>query len=443
MAAIHILPIEDAKTAMVIKMINWVLAYAVLLLSERLLCFFQPKPGLALPALFFILSTCLDLIFWATNGFETTLLTVIFLFTIMRILEESRTGKIKPGTCLLVGLLPLVRSDAYPIWLAVILLAFGISRDRRHTAKVLSLAFVFPLIHLMYRRWYYGDWLPNTYYLKVAGLQGRFNMGIAYLGVFLKHYGVALAVAFFALLTTSEASRRWLWIGLIINCGYIVFVGGDMFINYSRFLAHFIPIVLVLAVAGLLEITQANTRASFLLLGMLSLSVFMQIGVHDLKKLTPPATESGIVTGVLINRYTRPEAKVAVFFAGRISYFCRRYAIDLLGKSDAYVAHQAPYFQINYGGYIGHNKLDPDYSFALKPDLFVTPHPHSVIASYNLTNDRTDYLLAFLRTTTFQKDYLPNPIQVPYLLNNTSVYVYNASPEFERLSLWREPQLSK
>lgn len=443
MAAVHVLPIEDAKTAVVIKVINWVLAYIVLLLSERLLRFFQPKPGLALPALLLTLATCLDLVFWATNGFETTLLTVIFLWAVLRVLEESRSECVKPGTYLLIGLIPIVRSDAYPVWLTVVLLTLAISKNRHQTMRVLGLAVVFPVMHLLYRRWYYGDWLPNTYYLKVEGVQGRLSMGVAYLSVFLKYYGMALAIAIFTLLTTFETRRWWLCVGLAINCGYVVFVGGDVFVNYSRFLAHFIPIILVLAMVGILEVAPSNLRARFLLLSMLSLYVFMQIGVHHPERLSPPTTGADIVTGVLIDRYARPEARVAVFWAGRVAYFSRRYAIDLLGKSDAYVAHQEPYFQTNYGGYIGHTKLNPDYSLGLEPDFVVTPHSHTVIASYNLENERTDYLLVFLRTPTFQQNYLPNPVPVPYLLNHTSVYAHSSSPEMEHLSLWQEPEISR
>jgi hypothetical protein len=42
---------------------------------------------------------------------------------------------------------------------------------------------------------------------------------------------------------------------------------------------------------------------------------------------------------------------------------------------------------------------------------------------------------------TFRRDYLPNPITVPYLLENNSVYVRTASPEMERRALWRAPQI--
>jgi len=237
MAAAHGLPISDAHTAVAVKIINWVLACAVLLLSERLLRFFTAASGLAVGVLVTALAVDLDLVYWSANGYETTLLTATFLLVVVRMLEEWATGRVAPATYLLMGLLPLIRSDAYHVWAAASLLALGIAEDRRRTARLLALSLALPLLHLLFRRWYYGDWLPNTYYLKVADVPGRTRLGLDYLARFARSSCVPLAAATVGLFTARDR-RRWLLAGgLGISGAYVLTVGEDLF-PYGRFLAH-------------------------------------------------------------------------------------------------------------------------------------------------------------------------------------------------------------
>src|SRR5206468_1798874 len=109
----------------------------------------------------------LDVVFWCVNGFESTLLTAAFLLVVVRLLQEWETGRATAATYLLMGALPLIRSDAYHVWAGAALIAFGIAEDKRRILRLLALALLLPVAHLLFRRWYYGAWLPNTYYLKV------------------------------------------------------------------------------------------------------------------------------------------------------------------------------------------------------------------------------------------------------------------------------------
>ena len=78
MAGVHLLPISTAITSLVIKLIALALAVTVLLLSERLLRTLAPQARLAVPFLLIGLALCVDVFYWSTNGFETTLLTALF-----------------------------------------------------------------------------------------------------------------------------------------------------------------------------------------------------------------------------------------------------------------------------------------------------------------------------------------------------------------------------
>jgi hypothetical protein len=74
--------------------------------------------------------------------------------------------------------------------------------------------------------------------------------------------------------------------------------------------------------------------------------------------------------GVQLGRVTPPTAVLAVTSAGAIPYFADRTSIDLLGKSDRFIARSAPRLPRFVPG---HNKWDLQYSIgALKPDVIVS-----------------------------------------------------------------------
>lgn len=443
MAGFHLLPISDAKAAIPVKTANWALACAMLLLCERLLRFFRPKPTLALPTLLVTMALCGDLIYWSVNGFETTLLGATFLLVVVRILEESKVGRPKLGTYLLMSLLPLIRSDAYHVWVGLALLALGLQHDRPHIARLLGISLVLPVLHLLFRYWYYGDWLPNTYYLKVAGIQGRPVLGLQHLTRFVTNYGTVLVLALIGALVARD-QHRWLLIGgLAISVCYVLVVGGDIF-PYSRFLAHFVPVILVLALVCIVETTHLGAWTQFLLLFTLFLLLSLQTGDYSLSILRSSRDsleERGTVAGVLIQRFTRPETKVAVFAAGGAPYFSHRYAIDLLGKSDSYIARQ----QARRADWIGHNKFDPEHSFGLEPDLVVFPEAYEFVVAYGKLEAvmSRNYFAAIASHPTFRREYLPNPVDVPYLFEHMSVFVRRSSAELTRRQLWREPEISR
>jgi hypothetical protein len=73
--------------------------------------------------------------------------------------------------------------------------------------------------------------------------------------------------------------------------------------------------------------------------------------------------------GLFLNRTTRPEAVIAVTWAGAIPYYAERTTLDLLGKSDPVIAKGPP---ATPEFFPGHNKWNFAYSIGqLQPDLVV------------------------------------------------------------------------
>lgn len=102
---------------------------------------------------------------------------------------------------------------------------------RRRLAQA-AVLFVVPLVvHLLWRRSYYGQWLPNTWTIKAHGMLLRDTYGRAYVDAWL----AALPLVYIAPLALLLRPRHLL-LGLPIAAvlGYGWWVGGD-FMAYGRF----------------------------------------------------------------------------------------------------------------------------------------------------------------------------------------------------------------
>ena len=184
MAAVHAVGVPERLASLAVELINIGLAVIILVFTDRLLRRLASPPGWLRLAALGTLALSIDLIYWAVNGFETTLLTVVFLWALTRALDDADRGECSIVTCLLAGMLPVIRSDAADLTAIVVAAGLLLGSRRRLWAVVFA---ALPLaVHLTFRINYYGDWLPNMYYLKVAGRSGLFWSGLGYMKGFLR-----------------------------------------------------------------------------------------------------------------------------------------------------------------------------------------------------------------------------------------------------------------
>ncbi|HSO35276.1 MAG TPA: hypothetical protein VLT33_22260, partial [Labilithrix sp.] len=103
--------------------------------------------------------------------------------------------------------------------------------------------------------------------------------------------------------------------------------------------------------------------------------------------------------------------------------------IDMLGKSDRHIARLRAF----PGSMVGHGKVDPDYTLAQNPDLVVTCGTSNAAADRVVLGAQTyDPMVRFVSAASFKERYLGSPILDNYLLQETAVYTYPESKEFER-----------
>lgn len=432
LALVQLLPIGVAQTSLVVSLTNLVLGVVTIPYLARLVRLLGGTAvSVATTLALYVLSK--SLMVWNTTGVETALLIFLVVVTIGRVIDEARRAQPRLLTYLLIAVLSLVRADALVLAGLIYLQAIALTPQRRRVIGYTAISLTLPLAHFVFRFAYYGDWLPNTAYLKVANWDDRVGAGARYVFDFIRQYVVLIGLAVIGALRLPDRVLRWL-LGLIAAvAGYVVFIGGDAFPN-ARFFVPILPLLMALAVVSAERmIARPTLRAAVLLLCVITTPLVIP-GYFG--NLTPGGYNADNVRiGLLLKANAPATAKAADFSAGTVFYFSEGGAIDLLGKSDAHIAHLAA---VPANDRPGHNKYDIDYSLGtLRPDFVIAPFrlPVDEERVRALSRGEFSWINDLYFNALFQQHCLPYPIDVRAL---RSIFVCDWSNQFERRALWRD-----
>ncbi|MBN1779919.1 hypothetical protein JW948_02240 [bacterium] len=409
MAGCHYLPVPVYRMALVVLILNLLISIGALLLLHRLLCALRCRDWVKAGVLLaFILNR--DLLFMTMAGFEIPLMILVLLWSLNRIVREAEQGA--PGflTCFLIGVLAVIRSDAFVLSGLLFLFAL-LLHDRKKTVLLRMLtALIIPGAHLLFRIWYYGDWLPNTAYLKIGQWDERWVPGLRYAFGFIKHYFLFVIAGLFGLSFTRK-KVNFLLAGLIIlYTAYVIYTGGDAF-HHFRFFLPILPLIFIMAFMGIQKLhLSKRSQALATLICLVTMPVIFP--GYTLFTLIPrPADIYNVELGLWIRANTPVEAKVADAWAGNSFYFSERPGIDLLGKSDRVIARMPVQ---SAEAKAGHNKFDYDYSLGqLKPDYVVANFRLPVSEEEMEKHMTGDWAAAgaLYFHPLFQEHCLPYPVQ--------------------------------
>lgn len=307
-------------------------------------------------------------VYFGASGLETVFLASLTSAAVY----FAVSGRAVP-TFIALGAIPLARSDGALV--ATLLTCVASVELRRRRTRLVGLPFVFiPLVcHVAWRKLYYGEWYPNTYFLKMLDVGDRLPMGIGSYGFRLCWmYGPML---FLLLASVALRRHRSMAFGSLVTVlaqgAYGVYVGGDAF-WFVRFLAPTLP---------LLYMGLARVLGAFAPIGTRALPTMLTLGTLGLA-LTPVQTEFGRVgetvsaagwiqsvgsTARWMRANLPPGALSTTYPAGGVPYFAPELRfIDVLGKNDRHIGHLPHYESLM----LGHNRFDFDYVYnARKPDV--------------------------------------------------------------------------
>ncbi len=390
MTPIHwILPLRFAPLAVQILNLGFGIAVATQLcgLVEDSETPVEEREKVKTSALFLLLSYY-PFLYWTLLGMEPVLITLFFLLIVRNGMKPEQT-RTRRDDLRLAGfqiLAWLCRPDSIlfsvPLWLAVVY-ARQRKVDFRRAGLVLGLLVGAVALHTGVRKIYYGDWVPNTFYLKASGLtlSEKLHNGFLFLRPFFAQVIPLAGLAVAALV--KGPGRRFAVPGLgllAIVLGYQLSIGGDTFLDLWRFMVPAMPLLMLSASIFLTrfiaEKVSAEARTVTLAVAVVTTAVWLNATFlpwwTDLKE-TPgrKVTHQFIYIALALDDILKPGASVGVFSAGTIPYYLPHLrAIDFLGKSDRTIARSRPHLYPIKGLLTlpGHNKYDLKYSILqLKP----------------------------------------------------------------------------
>ena len=337
--------------------------------------------------------------YWALVGMETGLLTLLILATVLfalRWLKTDRTSDLM-GMAITAGLAYLTRDDALiPVAIIFAFIALETWINKRNKQEFFQIFYagmivtLFFIGHTVFRFVYYGEFLPNTYALKL----GNFSLHIRLIGgsrfviPFLEQSALAILLAALGLVIEFNRVKAFLFSFLIAALGYQIYVGGDPWPLW-RILSPAMPMVFILAILGALGLFQGwawLARHKIFIPTLTTILAFASLALTNLPFLyndlliypTAASTASRVNTdtAIAIDALTSPNASIGVIWAGTAPYYADRYGIDFLGKSDKYIASLKPDISgaVSWSGMIsvpGHNKYDLNYSIVEQRPTYI------------------------------------------------------------------------
>jgi len=295
MAVLHVLPWSEATISLGVMISGAALIGVEVVLVQRIAAHLAPPPSRAPIVAAWLTAAYYPLAYWTLRGMEVGLVTVLVSAAVLfslRLSERYRTQDVIV-LAVIAAAGVLTRPDVLVPCAVVAAFAVWTSRpgDRRIVASLLfgAIGATFAL-HTAFRVSYYGDPLPNTYYLKVYGapLSARLARGARGLAVAATLHllvPIAFAAAYlnvYARKCATEiaaAARGPYLLGtlFVAACAYSAYVGGDAWdsmLYANRYVTPAVPPLLVLAALTLDGLASGafSPRSTFAVAGLFLLA---------------------------------------------------------------------------------------------------------------------------------------------------------------------------
>jgi len=351
---------------------------------------------------------------WGLLGMEVSILTLILSAAVWLAIRNS--SRFNPWTYILLAISMLFRIDmAVPYIIILGVLVFAQPQYRRqHLTWGLGLLVLFLGGQTLARFLYYGDVLPNTYYLKVVGwpISLRIMRGLYALFWFTYYNNWVFTLLPFTLLLFRRDWKTVLLFMLMLGqVGYSVYVGGDAWESHggaNRYIALVMPLFFILFAWSIYELLGKaaaslgsgrgalfGTRLTYVLIFAIAMINFNLL-LGDWKSIERwqftrkpdyvAGNERNLRIALALQNTTKPGTSVAVIGAGTIPYFLPdRFSIDILGKTDPVIAHgpirpslgipDVAFYEPGNENRMrpGHMKWNYDHTIGeLKPDVIVS-----------------------------------------------------------------------
>ena len=251
----------------------------------------------------------------------------------------------------------------------------------------------------LFRAWYYGDIVPNTFYAKVGGIP--LSRGLLYLRNALVD-GPALLLPGAVLASVWQPRFRPAATYIAVNAVYVAAIGGDVF-ALGRFILPALPMLFGGALAGAILVMQRNWVAGACMVALLpACAVWGLYGtwpaawgppIYDFRRhdavafphswkreaarihwiFSPEEDAQKHAQLARIHALVPPVRVLALVGIGKLGYWGADFhIIDMVGLTDRHIAHSG---KIIAGTYVapGHSRTDSAYVLSRRPDAIELP----------------------------------------------------------------------
>ena len=317
---------------------------------------------------------------WSLGGLEQPLLAALLAWAAYFGIRWVSTAKGRRRDAdvmgLLLGLAVLSRADAAlftALFYAGAVLADGVRpRALVARARLLPIPILFFVGQEVFRHAYYGAWLPNTAYVKVAFTLHRLYTGLRYEVYGVRSEFVFLVLALIGCVALWIAGKRKQVIFLGTVCVgwllYILVIGGDIFPSYRHFVPAMALMAYLIAGCGLLTLGAPFrfSRVRVALFLLLTLLVLTSDIFSPLETWEREGKEVGLF---LHTAFLAKQPLLVSDAAGVVPYFAHMEVLDPLGLNDYHIARHP---MADRGrGWVGHELGDGKYVLDHKPDLLL------------------------------------------------------------------------
>jgi len=240
-------------------------------------------------------------------------------------------------------------------------------------------ASVIAIPYLIWKIYYYGQLLPNTFYAKQGILVNHLKMGAFYLSQY------ALYFEFFTLLIIvgvvfykgMSSNLKLLAVSAGIYFAYILYAGGDWMLGF-RFGSVITPILSILTAYGLKNLFEklnigGNSRKRNLI--FLSVCLFISVTQVQNSLLEREFKETTLNYQEWVNNLRKAgswskhnlpaDTEMAASSIGALAYYSDLYILDILGLTVPAIARS----EHKSTGTIGHQSYDFQYVMKQEPDI--------------------------------------------------------------------------
>jgi len=225
----------------------------------------------------------------------------------------------------------------------------------------------------------FGTLAPNTYYAKSGGTWRHCELGLAYLADALADFPLAF-LAPLALVLPAGPLRRACGFLLAGSAAWGVFFlrsGGDLF-EYSRLFFPLVPMLTVLSLVGIAELTRRVTKRELAAaIAPAACAIVIAARAAVVHAIPPQHASPRVVEWAAIGSYLRahfPKATVATVPIGAIGYYSQLPIIDLVGLTEPEIARAGRSVppELLTKQWIGHERHCTECVLARAPALIVT-----------------------------------------------------------------------